>query len=136
MAYEDIAAQMLDVHLNWLVNGPNVLALAGAQGENALLIALLRSDEAPTPGDLSHRLNLTSGRVANILRQLEGKGLITRTRDGADKRRIKVSLTERGVLRAQEALDRMAAHDRMVFQKLGEDDVREWMRLSRLVLSD
>jgi len=51
--------------------------------------------EIPT-GDITVQLNMTGGRVAEILRSLEKKGYILRRTDENDRRRIMISPTSAG----------------------------------------
>ena len=45
---------------------------------------------------LGERLHLDSGTLTPLLKRLEARGLVTRTRDSADERRVLVSLTDAG----------------------------------------
>jgi DNA-binding MarR family transcriptional regulator len=48
-----------------------------------------------TPGDIATQTGLTSGAVTALLDRLEGLGYVRRVRDGADRRRIWVELTDK-----------------------------------------
>ena len=52
-------------------------------GEDAALYWLYTEDKPLFSGELSQRMELSSGRVANILNSLEKKGMIVRERNGA-----------------------------------------------------
>ncbi|SNR49540.1 MarR family winged helix-turn-helix transcriptional regulator [Puniceibacterium sediminis] len=56
-------------------------------------------------GDIGQRLALESNTLTPLLKRLEAMGLVQRTRDSADERRVSVDLTDTG--RAREA---QAAH--------------------------
>lgn len=60
------------------------------------MLALWSADAPPTVGDLGRRLRLDSGTLTPLLKRLEAMGLVTRTRDAADERRVVVALTEAG----------------------------------------
>lgn len=47
-------------------------------------------------GTLGARLDMDTGTITPLLKRLDGAGLITRTRDPADERRVMVDLTPRG----------------------------------------
>lgn len=66
-----------------------------AFGEGAMMMYLFRHGSA-TAGDISDFLRVGSGRVANLLKTSEKKGIIKRSRDGTDGRKVIVSLTEKG----------------------------------------
>ncbi|WP_304179680.1 MarR family winged helix-turn-helix transcriptional regulator [Phenylobacterium aquaticum] len=47
-------------------------------------------------GDISRRLGLDSGTLTPLFKRMEAAGLITRTRDRADERRVTIDLTAKG----------------------------------------
>lgn len=49
-----------------------------------------------TAGELASRINLSQGTVTDILNRLEARGLVQRLRDAEDKRRVIVSLSDKG----------------------------------------
>ncbi|MBV9995702.1 MAG: MarR family transcriptional regulator [Caulobacteraceae bacterium] len=57
-----------------------------------------------TVGGLGKRLRLDSGTLSPLLRRLEAAGLVDRTRDPSDERRVIVSLTPQGVALRDRAL--------------------------------
>ena len=59
--------------------------------------------------ELRERMDLDSGYLSRLLRQLEGEGLISVSPDPADARRRIVSLTQRGVVAQQDLDDRSDA---------------------------
>ncbi|NYE35234.1 DNA-binding MarR family transcriptional regulator [Nocardioides cavernae] len=68
------------------------------------LLALWDADAPLAVGELGARVHLDSGTLTPLLKRLEQAGLVTRTRDAADERRVRISPTERGWdLRAQVA---------------------------------
>ncbi|MEV3903422.1 MarR family transcriptional regulator [Mycobacterium sp. NPDC050551] len=59
------------------------------------VLALL--DGAPLPvGTLGARLDMDTGTITPLVKRLEAIGMVTRTRDMADERRVFVDLTARG----------------------------------------
>jgi DNA-binding MarR family transcriptional regulator len=66
------------------------------------LVILELLDGAPlSVGTLGGRLDMDTGTITPLLKRLDAAGLVTRTRDSADERRVMVDLTPRG--RALEA---------------------------------
>lgn len=49
-----------------------------------------------TPGELAKSVSLSQGTVTGILERLEARGLVSPSRDPRDRRRLRVSLTEKG----------------------------------------
>src|SRR5215208_652273 len=66
------------------------------------LVILELLDGAPlSVGTLGARLDMDTGTITPLLKRLDAAGMVTRTRDPADERRVLVDLTPRG--RALEA---------------------------------
>ncbi|KHO24111.1 MarR family winged helix-turn-helix transcriptional regulator [Mycolicibacterium setense] len=61
------------------------------------LVILALLDGAPlSVGALGARLDMDTGTITPLVKRLEATGLVTRTRDRADERRVLVDLTPRG----------------------------------------
>ncbi len=60
------------------------------------LLALWGADGPLTVGELGARLRLDSGTLTPLLKRLESAGHVTRSRDAADERRVRVTVTEAG----------------------------------------
>lgn len=108
------------------------------QGENGILQALLVNErsggESLSPGDLSAIQELSTGRIAATLKSLENKLYLERKIDSKDRRRITVTLTQSGRQLAQELFKETTARLEKAFQKIGEQDTKEFVRiLKRLI---
>lgn len=61
------------------------------------LVVLALLDGAPLPvGALGARLDMDTGTITPLVKRLEAIGMVTRTRDVDDERRVFVDLTDRG----------------------------------------
>ena len=61
------------------------------------LVVLALLDGAPLPvGALGARLDMDTGTITPLVKRLEAIGMVTRTRDVADERRVLVDLTPHG----------------------------------------
>lgn len=60
------------------------------------LLALWEADGPLGVGELGTLLHLDSGTLTPLLKRMESAGLVTRTRDTADERRVQVSTTDAG----------------------------------------
>jgi DNA-binding MarR family transcriptional regulator len=79
----------------------NVLAESGLKHWQFKMLLKLRQAGAPytaSPSDLAQQLGLTRGALSARLGSLAAAGLVTRTRDTADQRRVHVTLTPAGHL--------------------------------------
>lgn len=79
------------------------------------------------PGPLAARLSTTPSALSQILGDLEGKGLIMRSRGEGDSRRVAVSLTcegERVLACVEEELERFA---RNLVSEIGPDEMSRFL---------
>jgi DNA-binding MarR family transcriptional regulator len=74
----------------------NLAVSHGLTGPQALLLKALQNGKLPA-GELAARVSLSQGTVTDILNRLEKRGLITRIRDTADRRRVLVEATAQGL---------------------------------------
>lgn len=73
-----------------------VLAQLGLTYPQYLVMLVLWEQQPQTVGSLGRKLYLDSGTLTPLLKRMEGAGLVTRTRDPDDERRVLVALTEHG----------------------------------------
>lgn len=100
-------------------------------GEMAVMRALLLAGGSLTPSELADKAWVSSARIANILRALEAKGWVEREHSKTDRRRVHVTVTDKGrqdlEIKRREFEDRAAAF----LEQLGEEDTNELVRLLR-----
>lgn len=100
-------------------------------GEMAVMRALILAGGSLTPSELADRAWVSSARIANILRALEAKGWVEREHSKTDRRRVHVTVTDKGFhdleIKRREFEDRTAAF----LEQLGETDTQEMVRLLR-----
>ena len=103
------------------------------KGENGILQTLLIYEEIHqknlTPGDLCEIQQLTSGRIASTLKNLEKKAYIKRIIAEDDRRKIIIKLTEKGKIVAKGIIDDIAISINKMINKLGEHDSQEFLRI-------
>ena len=83
-----------------------------------------------TPGELSRKLELSSGAMTNRLDQLEKAGLVRRRPDPADRRGVRVELTDEGNRTWTESTNAQAIKEALVASALSE---REQQQLNTLL---
>ena len=94
--YEALAQEMMSALDQTIKSPPQEEISAAMRGEMAVL-RLLRRAEKPLPaGEISRALSMTTSRIAAVLGSLEKKEMILRQADKADKRRVLVTLTDKG----------------------------------------
>ena len=98
-------------------------------GEMAVMRALMLAGGSLTPSELADRAWVSSARIANILRALEG--WVEREHSKTDRRRVHVTVTDKGrqdlEIKRRKFEDRTAAF----LEQLGETDTQEMVRLLR-----
>lgn len=80
----------VDLHSRALVHSH------GLTGPQAMALKEVTSAGAITAGELARRISLSQATVTDIVKRLESRGLLRRTRDQVDKRRVLISVTARG----------------------------------------
>ncbi|WP_425051954.1 MarR family winged helix-turn-helix transcriptional regulator [Psychromarinibacter sp. S121] len=61
-----------------------------------VLLVLWEADSPQSVGSLGERLHLDSGTLTPLLKRMESAGLVRRSRDPKDERRVLVALTDEG----------------------------------------
>jgi DNA-binding MarR family transcriptional regulator len=89
------------------------------------VLATLRRSGPPyqlTPTELFRSLMLTSGAITHRVEELAKLGLVQRAADPNDRRGIRVSLTDQGLARIDEAMAAHAENERTLLQHLSPKD--------------
>ena len=106
-----------------------------SRGEMGILIYLTFQNDGVTSGQLSEALHVSTGRVASALKSLEKKQLIVRRTDGVDKRRVNVHITDKGKQSTLEKHEEAIKQMEKSLQKLGEEDAKIFVELSKRFFS-
>lgn len=70
------------------------LEAVGLSYSQWVCLKLVAEDEVSTAGDLAYELGFTTGATTRLIDGLEARGLIGRARDLADRRSVRLSITE------------------------------------------
>lgn len=70
-----------------------------------VLISLWQEDGRASMGDLRRLLCMDTGAITPLVKRMEGKGLLKRSRDERDERRVWVELTRKGWALREQALE-------------------------------
>lgn len=106
-------------------------ATASISGEEGLLHYLAYKKNGVSSGFLKEQLDVGSGRMADILKRLKEKELISRRDDPKDSRKVIVYITEQGREHAVRTNERLYVWYRKLQAYLGEHDSRELVRILR-----
>jgi DNA-binding MarR family transcriptional regulator len=106
--------------------GP-VLGTLGLTYPQYLVMLVLWEHEVQTVGALGARLYLDSGTLTPMLKRMAAAGLVVRTRDPDDERRVLVTLTEHGQALRERAAD-VPTTISGGYEPEGLDELRESVR--------
>ena len=99
------------------------------RGMPMVMRALLVAKAPMSPSELARAAGVTDARIANILRTLEQKGLVTRTPAEHDRRRVEVSVTEKGREVSRRHFDEALVMVEDFLREMGEQDARDFVRV-------
>ena len=131
---EELSRQLLINQIRYSKQLSQLTDFLNASGEYSILYFLYQEERSFSPGEFAERLNLTPGRVANLLKALEKKKLINRQKDPSDGRRNLVTLTEYGKDYVSSIYAQTADVYQCLIESIGEDDTREFLRITNKIL--
>lgn len=107
-----------------------------SQAEYNVLAALRRSGPPYhlAPSKVSRSMLFTSGGLTPVLDRLESRGLIERKPDEADRRKLKVGLTQAGLLLHARALDSHVEISKKLTRVLSPDQLEQLNELLRIMM--
>ncbi len=132
---EKLPEELYGVLADLLNRKSNIAILDSIRGEYGVLNCLNDLEEGASAGELCKRLHVVPGRMADILKKLEEKELIVRTKDENDRRVVISRITEKGRKVSDEKRELIHNEYKGMFEQLGEKDVRELIRLLKIVLA-
>lgn len=102
-------------------------------GEHFIVHYLYDCVDFATPGEISEKTATSTARIAAALNSLENKGIIKREISKEDRRRILVSLTDKGRALGEEKKEEFLNHVVEMFDAIGESDSRELVRIVKKI---
>ena len=131
MDYSKLAEEFLEQMHKFSRLKPQQKLTESMHGEAMALHHIAKSSEQIIPSEISSAIGISGARIAATLNSLENKGYITRRIDLSDRRRILVTLTEKG--REQDETHRRQLSEifEKILEKLGEHDAKEYIRITR-----
>ncbi|ACV21701.1 homoprotocatechuate degradation operon regulator, HpaR [Slackia heliotrinireducens] len=128
--YRELAYRLIDVRATHAPTRARRFIDSHFSGEDLVLSYLNRHGRCAFPKELGEAMDVTTARIAAILRKLEGQGLITRELDDRDGRKVVVRITQAGVdfvaKRRSEAFDYFVD----LLECMGPEDAAEYVRLT------
>ena len=106
-----------------------------SHGEHQVIFYLFKNSGKPiVPSDISKYTDTSTARIATILNNLEDKGMITREISREDRRKILVSITDKGRKYAENAHNEFMGHTAAVLQAMGEERAKEFVESVKIFL--
>ena len=125
----------------WAMHLENMHALdtivenSRTRGENGVLLYLYHVGRPLFPGDLTGKIGLTTGRIANILKVLERSGYVVRRPDAVDKRRVLVALTPAGEKAAARRNEEAISYHSKLLSRLEPNEARIFLDVLKRIVS-
>ena len=132
---EKLPEELYGVLADLLNRKSNIAILDSIRGEYGVLNCLCDTEYGESAGELCKKLHVVPGRMADILKRLEEKELIVRSRDETDRRVVKARITDKGRQVSNERREEIRKEYKGLFALLGENDVKELIRLLKIVLA-
>lgn len=131
MDYAALAEEMVRCMFALRKGKPNKNISEALRGEEIALVYMGTKGDEILPGELSQALGLSTARIAATLNSLEKKGLVTREIDPDNRRQILVRLTDAGREFSAARRARLMAITTGMLTTLGEEDAREFVRITK-----
>ena len=121
--------QLYNILFQIVGNKKNASFIESLRGENAVLTYLVRHPAEVHPGELAEKLSLVPGRMTDILKTLEKKGMIRREKDPEDRRRVLVMITPKGIRNVTERREQIRIQYSGLYKALGLNDMVKLIEL-------
>jgi len=131
MEYSELAEAFIEqMHLLRKFK-PQRIIHESMHGEAFMLHNIATSENHMIPSELSSAMGISGARIAATLNVLESKGYINRQIDPSDRRRILVTLTEKGKEKDNEHRVKLIDMTEKMLRLLGEEDAKEYVRITK-----
>lgn len=91
------------------------------------------SDRTVFAGDLARHLQVSTARIAILLKKMSGRGLIKKTSFRGDARKTVVKLTPNGAAFLKEADDRVYHNLRLIMEDVGVENFKKFVELASMI---
>lgn len=103
------------------------------KGVGFILRYLVKSDGEVIAGDFAREMNVSTARIAALLKTMEKNGWVTRHNSSSDARRTVVAVTPAGRGRAGEIREQILQKIELLLEKVGKEDLEEFIRISHRI---
>lgn len=103
------------------------------RGFGFVLSYLEQADCEVNAGDLSKKLNVSTARIAALLKKMEQSGLITRRTSPKDARRTVVEITPSGIALVDGMREQTLHRMELLLAQVSKEDLETYIRISRQI---
>ena len=104
-----------------------------SQGMNSILSYLSEKQDVVTAGDLAIKLNVSTARIAVLLRKLEKQKLIEKTISPFDGRVTFVSITSAGQKYLNDEIEESITIMKKILEKVDINEINEFIRIANKI---
>ena len=105
------------------------------RGFGFILNYLEQADREVNAGDLSKKMNVSTARIAALLKRMEQNGLIMRHASQEDARRTVVTITPAGTALVDEMREQTLQKIELLLNQISRDDLETYIQISRQIKS-
>ena len=103
------------------------------RGFGFVLSYLEQADSEVNAGDLSKKLNVSTARIAALLKKMEQSGLITRRTSPKDARRTVVEITPSGIALVDGMREQTLHKIELLLAQVSKEDLETYIRISNQI---
>ena len=103
------------------------------RGTGFVLAYLEQKSGEVIAGDLARELNVSSARIAALLKTMEKNGLIIRYHSPADNRQTVVEITQKGIDCSVKIREQILEKVELLLEKVGKEELDEFIRISEKI---
>ncbi|MDE7268510.1 MAG: MarR family transcriptional regulator, partial [Lachnospiraceae bacterium] len=103
------------------------------RGFGFVLSYLEQASSEVNAGDLSKKLNVSTARIAALLKKMEQSGLITRRTSPKDARRTVVEITPSGIALVDGMREQTLHRMELLLAQVSKEDLETYIRISRQI---
>ena len=104
-----------------------------SMGISNVLCFLMCADHEVTAGEISEYMNVSTARVAVLLKKMSDKGLIEKHTDPSDGRKVMVAITDSGKALFQEQQREMLLYSGAILDHFGVEKIKEFIDSCRQI---
>lgn len=129
MDYRKLAEELADIKMK-MVRFHGYGAIQSTTGGERFVLGYLATHGGKAgPKEMAVAMNVSTARIAAILKQLEQKALVQRRPDPADGRYTIVEILESGTRQYKRNREEFYQSAAFLLEEMGEKDAREYVRL-------